>query len=141
MKITTPCGALLHNMCVPPKTVINHQPGEQRLYGRGLVFTLPDGEPWSLADLLARLDGCFLDLSAEEVEQKLKERLNEAAHGMPLPPAALVTSRRAPNDQDCVGLLNALTVLSKSSDHVYLRDKEPNLSALRPGRQVILLVN
>jgi hypothetical protein len=37
--------------------------------------------------------------------------------------------------------LNALTVLSKSSDHVYLRDKEPNLSALRPGRQVILLVN
>jgi len=31
-------------------------------------------------------------------------------------------------------------VLAKSSGHVYLRDKEPNLAALRPGRRVVVCV-
>ena len=37
-------------------------------------------------------------------------------------------------------LLTVLTVLAKSSGRVYLRDKEPNLAAIRPGRRVVLVI-
>ena len=33
-----------------------------------------------------------------------------------------------------------VTVLAKSSGHVYLRDKQPNLAAIRPGRRVVVIV-
>jgi len=33
-----------------------------------------------------------------------------------------------------------VTVLAKSSGHVYLRDKQPNLTAIQPGRRVVVLI-
>ena len=35
-------------------------------------------------------------------------------------------------------LLAVYTVLAKSSDQVYLRDKEPNLARIESGRRVVL---
>jgi len=33
-----------------------------------------------------------------------------------------------------------VAVLAKSSGHVYLRDKQPNLTAIQPGRRVVVLI-
>ncbi len=71
---------------------------------------------------------------------ELRRRLNEHARALHLPAAALVTSHKTADDAECRDLLSVLTVLAKSSGHVYLRDKEANLAVLHPGRRVVLLV-
>jgi hypothetical protein len=136
-----PGGPLLHNMSAPPRTVIDHPGGDRRVIAHGVVFALPLADPPPLAaDLLSRLDGRPCTLPTAEAEAELRRRLRAHVPKLPLPPAAVVTSRTVPGDEECRDLLSTLAVLARSSDHVYLRDKEPNLAALRPGRRVVLLV-
>jgi hypothetical protein len=59
---------------------------------------------------------------------------------LPYPAAALVTDRAEPQDERCADILTIATVLAKSSTHVYLRDKTPNLEKVKPGRRVVLIV-
>ena len=67
----------------------------------------------------------------------MRTLLNGQAARLPLPPAALVagSAEEATAVED---LLTVCTVLAKSSDRVYLRDKEPNLSRIAPDRRVVL---
>ncbi len=136
-----PGSGLLHNMSAAPTTVVTHAAGDRLLVGRRLVFAWPAklsrAEP---ADLLAALDGAPSRASPDDVEAALRRRLDEHARTLPLPPAAAVTDQAGPADPVCRDLLSVLAVLAKSSPHVYLRDKEPNLAALRPGRRVVLLL-
>ena len=59
---------------------------------------------------------------------------------LPFPAAAIVTDTAEPMDEHCTDLLTIATVMAKSSGHVYLRDKVPNLGQITPGRRVILIV-
>ena len=53
-----PLGPLLHNMSVAPQTVITHQGGDRRTYGKGWVYRLPDFHgSLNSARILALLDG------------------------------------------------------------------------------------
>jgi hypothetical protein len=68
---------------------------------------------------------------------ELRRRVNECAARSALPSAALVTDA-ADAAEPVDDLLAIYTVLAKSSDRVYLRDKEPNLERIEPGRRVVL---
>lgn len=59
---------------------------------------------------------------------------------MPLPAAAVLADRAEDGDERCNDLLSVVTVLAKSSGHVYLRDKTPNLNQIQPGRRVVLII-
>src|SRR5262249_26802707 len=132
---------VLHNMSAPPRTVIDHAPGRGRTFGSGMVFSLSKSLTASMpAGWLALLDGAPCALPPREAEAELRRRLHEPARSLPLPAAALVIPEAISDDWKNDDLLSILTVLSKSSDHVYLRDKEPNLASLKPGRRVVLLV-
>ncbi len=136
-----PGSGLLHNMSAMPTTVVTHKAGERFLVGRRLVFAWPAQVGRAApADLLAALDGAAPRGSPDEIEATLRRRLNEHARTLPLPPAAAAIDAAGPDDPVCRDLLSVLAVLAKSSPHVYLRDKEPNLALLRPGRRVVLLV-
>jgi hypothetical protein len=56
---------------------------------------------------------------------------------LPFPPAVLVAGK-ADGPETINDLLAICAVLAKSSDRVYLRDKEPNLARIEPGRRVVL---
>jgi hypothetical protein len=63
--------------------------------------------------------------------------VNEYAARLALPPAVVVTDA-ADAAEPVDDLLAVYAVLSKSSDRVYLRDKEPNLARIVSGRRVVL---
>ena len=147
---------LLHNMSGAPQAQIQHKSPHRRVCGAGVIFALEniDADPEKLLRsverqasnlstdkrswLLRHVAGQAA-LTEAEVERDLRERINAHALTLPLPPAALVTDRAENGDERCTDLLSIITVLAKSSGHVYLRDKEPNLAQIRPGRRVILL--
>ena len=144
-----PRSPLLHNMSVAPQTVITHHGGERRAFGTGWVYCLPEFERnLNSARILALLDGSPAASDSlpaatptdSEADQQLRERINAHARTLPLPPAAIVVESSLQGDQVCEDLLSVVTVLAKSSHHVYLRDKQPNLAAIRPGRRVIVLI-
>ena len=128
--------ALLHNMSAPPRTVILHKALAPT--GRTLLFRLPpevrnDGQE----GLLAQLTGEPWTGGDTAAGAELRRRVNEYAARLALPPAVLVTD--AAEAAEPVGdLLAVYAVLAKSSDRVYLRDKEPNLARIEPGRRVVL---
>ncbi len=131
--------ALLHNMSCAPRSQIQHRSPYRRARGRGIVFALRGDQ-----DMLAELTGCItggLSLTPrDDAERELRRRIDAHARTLPFPAAALVTDRAEPEDEPCEDLLTIITVLAKSSGHVYLRDKAPNLNQIKPGRRVILLV-
>jgi hypothetical protein len=128
--------ALLHNMSAPPRTVIVHK--AVALVGRTLLFRLPPGVPSTGAKgLLTRLIRSRWTGGEEAAIAELRERVNECAGRLALPPAVLVTDA-ADAAEPVEDLLAIYAVLSKSSDRVYLRDKEPNLARIEPGRRVVL---
>jgi hypothetical protein len=140
---------LLHNMSVAPRTVISHQVGDRRTYGKGRAFRMPDLDgSLNSARILALLDGSPAKANGQpttaptdqEADQQLRERINAHALTLPLPPAAVITDSSLTGDEVCQDLLSVVTVLAKSSSHVYLRDKQPNLAAIRPGRRVVVLI-
>jgi hypothetical protein len=147
--VREPLGPLLHNMSVAPQTVITHQGGDQRTYGKGWVYRMPDLQgSLNSARILALLAGSPKKTRSQQAtaatdlkaDRQLRERINAHALTLPLPPAAVVTDSCLPGDQVCEDLLSVVTVLAKSSGHVYLRDKQPNLATIQPGRRVVLLI-
>ena len=144
-----PLGPLLHNMSVAPQTVITHQGGNRRTYGKAWVYRMPDFEGrLNSARILALLDGLPTKTRSKratvpidpEADRQLRQRINSHALTLPLPPAAVVTDRCLQGDEICEDLLSVVTVLAKASGHVYLRDKQPNLAAIQPGRRVVVLI-
>jgi len=107
---------------------IQHKSRYRRAAGRGIVFALGTG-PDALG---AAYPGSG--------ERELRRRIEAHARTLALPAAALVTDRAEPADEICTDLLSIVTVLSKSSGRVFLRDKEPNLGQIKPGRRVVLIV-
>ena len=148
---------LLHNMSGAPQAQIQHKSPHRRVCGPGTIFALPENIDADPEKLLRSVERQASNLSTDkrswllrhvagqaalteaEVERDLRERINAHALTLPFPPAALVTDRAENGDERCTDLLTIITVLAKSSGHVYLRDKEPNLAQIRPGRRVILL--
>jgi hypothetical protein len=134
---------LLHNMSAPSKTVLSHT--GQSLGGR-VTFGLPLlslAPPYNAVDLLGLLDGRTAEhaITQADAEARLRARLDAHARSLALPPAAAVAPR---GDGEltsiCQDLLTAMTVLAKSSEHIYLRDKEPILDGIRPDRWVVLIL-
>jgi len=141
---------LLHNMSCAPRSQIQHTSQYRRVNGRGMVFAL-DPESDSLGKLLGNWGQLALPGIAQRcggntlsvplhLEGELRRRIDAHARALPLPAAALVTDRMEEGDRHCSDLLTIVTVLAKSSGHVYLRDKDPNLSRIQPGRRVVLIV-
>jgi hypothetical protein len=128
--------ALLHNMSAPPRTVIQHKAAGPA--GRTLLFRLPPEIPNTGSEgLLAHLTGRSWADGAAAAGAELRRRVNAYAVQLALPPAVLVTDA-AEAAEPVDDLLAIYAVLSKSSDRVYLRDKEPNLARIEPGRRVVL---
>ena len=128
---------LLCNMSTPPKTVIQWSAGTPRAYRRGLCFRLPPhlrdvGPSAILKEITGR---CAANANAS-----LLELINDHARTLPLPAAAVVTGDHLEEDDVCDDLLTIVTVMSKSSECVYLRDKQPRLLSLRGDRRVTLIV-
>ena len=133
---------LLHNMSCRPRTNIKHAPPQGHTYGRRQVFQLPEHllPVRSASDWLKELGYRRRKGRAEPTEAELRQRINEHATTLDLPPAAAVLDTARPGDTACGNLLTILTVLSKSSRHVYLRDKVPNLANLTPNQRVVLVI-
>jgi hypothetical protein len=131
---------LLHNSGGAPRSTIVHvavdAPAQRRC--RALVFRLPsDIDGAHPADLLSLLGHSPTGPNVKP-ENELRRKLNEHARTMALPTVALVSDQARPKDAIAEGLLDICTVLAKSSAHVYLRDKEPNLLRIRRGITVVL---
>jgi hypothetical protein len=128
--------ALLHNMSAPPRAVIQHKAAAP--VGRTMLFRLPPDLPNTGPEvLLAQLTGRSWTGGDAAAAAELRRRVNECAAQLALPSAALVTGA-ADAAEPVDDLLAVCAVLAKSSDWVYLRDKEPNLARIEPGRRVVL---
>jgi len=137
---TTASGGLLHNMSCSARARIQHTSAYRRSSGRGVVFALPKDKD-VLAELMGESGAGQLALTCQEnARSELRRRINAHALTMALPLAAVVAQTAERGDKRSRSLLTIITVLAKSSDHVYLRDKEPNLGRIRPGSRVVLIV-
>jgi hypothetical protein len=106
--------------------------------GRTLLFRLPpEVQNAGPEGLLARLTGKPWSDGEVAARAELRRRVNGCAAQLALPPAMLVTDA-ADAAEPVDDLLAIYTVLAKSSDRVYLRDKEPNLARIEPERRVVL---
>ena len=130
--------ALLRNMSTVPRTVIAHEAPQPRF--RAVAFRLPAGLDSDPAGLLGQLDGTSWKGTSGEAEQELRRRLNSHAANLPYPAAILVCGRATAAEPGPGELLTVCAVLAKSSDQVYLRDKEPNLANIRTARVVVLQI-
>ena len=133
---------LLHNMSCRPSTQIRHVAAQQRAYGHKRVFQLPkdSGEVRPASGWLKELHCRYRKVRPQLAEAELRRLINDHVVTLDLPPAAAVLVTARPGDAVCGNLLTILTVLSKSSGRVYLRDKEPNLANLTPDRRVVLII-
>jgi hypothetical protein len=122
-------------MSAPPRTVIRHKAAAPA--GRTLLFQLPPGVAGGPGVLLTHVTGMPWTDGDGQAEAELRRRVNEHAARLPLPPAALVADA-SESSESVDDLLAICAVLAKSSDRVYLRDKEPNLSRIEPGRRVVV---
>jgi len=131
---------LLHNMSAPANTTISWNAPAHRAFGFGIVVSLPDTCKAARASgLLQLLDG-GKRRSAKAAEDELRRRIQARAVELPLPLVAAATAQARDGDVVCTDLLTIMTVLAKSSSRVYLRDKEPNLASIVPGRRLVLIV-
>ncbi len=148
---------LLHNMSVPPKTVVSYsglgglvdaagfdgiQPrragkGNPATYGYHLRFALAETVPKHDPALLMQTLG--ID-SAVDPMSTLERLIEARARELPLPDACLVVRAEATHTCRFPDVMSALAVLTKCSDHVWLRAKRPNLSRLSAHREVSLLL-
>lgn len=141
--VAKPKPTLLHNMSVPPKTLVKHQPRPGRTFGVGIVFEIPALPGRSKQALTVAELRTILGLRASrgvDREQQLRDKLHRIAADLPLPASAIVTAQKQQKDRECFDVASALAVISKSSPSVYLRDKEPNLTRLVPGTRVVVIV-
>ena len=138
MKALTP--DLLHNMSAPAQTTINWGAPARRLFGFGIVIALPEICNAACASQLLQLLEGGKRKTAKAAEAELHRRIQARALELPLPPVTAATSQVRDGDIECADLLTIMTVLAKSSSRVYLRDKEPNLVSIVPGRRLVLIV-
>jgi hypothetical protein len=131
---------LLHNMSAPAKTTISRELPAQRLFGFGLVVALREACAGARPSQLLRLLGDGKRRTTTAAEDELRRRIQAWALEVKLPPVAAVTAQVCDGDVECTDLLTIMTVLAKSSSRVYLRDKEPNLASIVPGRRLILIL-
>jgi hypothetical protein len=131
---------LLHNMSAVCNSTIVHSASSAQNVCRAVVVSLPAWVEGALEPVHAlRLLGVEdRKLTAGSARKLLLRRIASCASALPLPPAAVVTAGGNPDGSGGLGLLEAITILSKSSDTLYLRDKEPNLSGVRGGRVLTL---
>jgi hypothetical protein len=131
--------SLLHNMSCSSTTVISHG-GQGLKIMKQIVFLLPPGGGLTTAeDILKRITG--ERKKRANAAQELRRILNDHAVDLPYPAGTLVQTQGIdPKASNETNLLTICTVLSKSSDRLYLRDKEPNLSGIRSRRRIALLI-
>ena len=130
----------LHNTSVAPKTTIIMKSSHGRNYGCGIIFALPKTSECANPAHALGLLGARKEMSKTAAEAALRQLLNSHAITLPLPTVAAVTDQSCPGDVACSDLLTILTVFAKSSSRVYMRDKEPNLASIVPGRRIVLVV-
>lgn len=146
---------LLHNMSAPPKTVIRYA-GLPRLgddgegsadraaptvdataYGRAIRVALPAGfDSSSPAAILQELS---VAVSADPAAQ-LVALINQKAEALPLPDACLVIAGTDDHPTLWPDALSALAILTKSSEHIWLRAKNPRVYGPFERQRVSLLV-
>jgi hypothetical protein len=130
----------LHNMSAAPRTAILQHANSDLELTDGVLLRLDESvKDTSGRGILARL-GITEHLSPRAANARLWALLNERALALPFPPAAIVSVRATGREHEVTDLLSVCAVLSKSSEKLYLRDKEPNLSGIQRSRRVILLV-
>ncbi len=148
---------LLHNMSVPPKTVVRYAGltglfqeagfggsgvGQVKfrstgVYGSSRRFHLPAAFPVeSAAEILAALG----HPSGPDPETVLVALIESRARTLSLPDGCVVVSRPDRGPVEPCDRLSALAVLTKCSSRVWLRAKTPNLTSLRGRRDVTLLI-
>lgn len=131
---------LLHNMSAPAKTTIVWNAPARRLFGYGIVIGLPENcKATNARELLLLLDG-EKRLTEKAAGEELRGRIHDRALELPLPPVGAITAQARDGDSECTDLLTVMTVMAKSSSRVYLRDKDPSLASIVPGRRLVLLV-
>lgn len=146
---------LLHNMSVPPKTVVRFEglgmdnapnlwPPPQtrkRIHGIPLRFRLDD-EVRGLkpAQLLRLVDPTSRIRVHALAEPELARRIDARARELPLPDGCLVTLWYETDAAPWPDVLTTLAVLSKCTDTVWLRAKPPSLEVARARVVVSLLV-
>jgi hypothetical protein len=126
-------------MSVPAKTTIAHDAPACRVYGHGVIVALPEGLRGAGSRKLLNALG-IKHRKADSAGHALRTLIEARARELPLPPAVAITQQAREGDTECDDLITIVTVLAKSSSRVYLRDKEPNLSAIVAGRRLVLLL-
>jgi hypothetical protein len=155
---------LLHNMSVPPKSVVKYEglsglatlgsPGGSGVTGvsyknRKHLFGLPVrfelSQEWrglSAQELLLQLQ---LDVkpgkaAEQDPDKRLITLINECANALPLPEGCAVIASDASHAVLWSDPLCALAILSKCTQSVWLRSKTPSLIAAQQCGPVSLLV-
>lgn len=130
----------LHNMSSVPQTVIAHIVGPQFTTTAGVLVCLgKDLRGVSAGAILTQL-GIAGPLPPKAARARLCELINERSLTLPYPTAALVSDQATGSERTETDLLTICTVLAKSSNRIYMRDKEPNLGAILRSRRVILQI-
>jgi hypothetical protein len=112
----------------------------KRAFGFGIIVALPNTcKAANPSELLQLFEG-EKRRTAKVAEAGLRRCIQARALELPLPPVAAATAQARDGDIECNDLLTIITILAKSSSRVYLRDKEPNLASIVPGRRLVLIV-
>lgn len=151
------CGALLHNMSAPPRSVVKYSglsgmttaidptgtesssPLFRRLstFGTLVRVVLMPGLKGKSATFILR------HLAVEphrESAKQLEALINARADELPLPEGCAVIPATSDHPILWSDTLTALAILSKCSDSIWLRSKQPSLFAGIRRKQVTLLV-
>lgn len=132
---------LLHNMSIPPKTTIGFKSSLFVDRSVRVRFLLPGKLRSAMPSAILRaLGDRRRRIPKETAERDLREKIERRARRLKLPFVAPVIDQALPGDEVCTNLLTVITVLSKSSGHVYVRDKSTNLYAIRGERNVVLIL-
>jgi hypothetical protein len=147
---------LLHNMSVPPKTVVTYA-GLGALAGKGAHAPGPNGAPPCPdgtfgAPVLFELDDDFRADTPRAVvrqlgvrpgrnaEAQLEALLDARAAELPLPDGCVAIEPDEGHPRPWRDPLTVLAVLTKCSGTVWLRAKQPALAAALERRRVTLVV-
>jgi hypothetical protein len=151
--------SLIHNMSAPPKSVVSYaglgglssvsgsggtgrrgaRPDDDRAFGASVNFRLdPEMTARTARGILQRLGA----RTGPDPDATLVALIERRAAELPLPDGCLVipTHPGARHRLIWPDLLSVLAVLSKCSEHVWLRAKCPSLSAALSRRQATLFV-
>lgn len=112
---------------------------QHRVYGRGIVFELPEDLACDPARLLKKL-GEQPGKNPGDAEKRLAALIEENSRKMVLPPAALVAREVVKGDSASSSLIDIVTVLAKSSGKLYLQNKSPNVKSIGQVRRVVLVI-